>query len=529
MQTTTIPTAIRLKRLVLAVALGCAGAVGAQTATAPDMAEPRLEVNRYEVDEGVPLSGPELQALLAPYVGPGKTMRDIEGAAKALEQNLRSRGYAFHRVFVPEQKPVGGVIRLGVIQIKVGTVDVTGNNHFSTDNIRRSLGGLKEGETAQVQTLGRDVTASNANPAKQITVTFKESASPNAVDAVVQVRDVDPVTYFASLSLNEPVSNASSMTRTRRISGGFQHANLFDRDHVMTVSYTTDPGYPNDVSLIGLYYQFPIYGTGMNFSAAFTSSDVSSGQVQQGANVFDVSGSGRFTSLRLTRALNRVDAWQQSIGIGLDDRYFKNSTTFNGVQIQPNVGSRVMSLQYTFRNEPQWGVVAGGIDYAFNIGGGASNSTANHAVNFGTKKWSAWRYHVEAATLVGAWQLSGRLKGQLSDDPLIAGEQFGLGGASSVRGFADRVTSGDQGHQWNIEAMAPAIGEFKVRPILFLEGGRVSLKGGPSDTLMAGGVGVRMAFDKWQLGVDLAKVLDRNNAETRGRPVRMHLAASYRF
>lgn len=520
---------MRHKRLIGGIAIGFAGLAAAQTAPAPEPGGPTLDIQRYVVDAGVPLSEQEMQALLAPFVGSGKSIRDIEAAAAALEKNLRGRGYAFHRVFIPEQKPTDGSIRLGVIQIRVGTVEVTGNNHFSTDNIRRSLGSLKEGEIPQVQTLGRDVTASNANPAKQVTVTFKESTEPNAVDAVIRVKDSDPVSYFASLSLNESVSGDSSTTRTRRVSGGFQHSNLFDRDHVMTVSYTTDPGYPNSVSLIGAYYQFPIYGTGMNFSAAFTSSDVSSGRVLQGPNVFDVSGSGQFISLRLTRALNRVDALQQSIGIGLDERYFKNSTTFNGAQIQPNVGSRVLSLQYTFRDEPNWGIVAGGVDYAFNMGGGRANSTANHTINGGTKNWDAVRYHVEAATLVGNWQLSGRLKGQFSGDALIAGEQFGLGGANSVRGFADRVTSGDQGYQWNVEGMGPALGELKMRPIVFLEGGRVSSKGGVNDTLMAAGVGLRMAYDKWQLGVDLAKVLDSNRAATSSSAVRMHLVASYRF
>lgn len=527
--TTTKPRSKRFRLALAAAALGWAGWSGAQTATPSELAGPRLDIQRYAVDEGAPLSEQEMRTLLAPFVGPGKTMRDIEGAAGALERTLRDRGYAFHRIFIPEQKPVDGVIRLGVLQIRVGSVEVTGNTHFSAENIRRSLPGLKEGEIPQVQLLGRDVTASNANPSKQTTVTFKESATPNAVDAAIRVKDVDPVTYFASLSLNEPVSQGSSASRTRRISGGFQHANLFDLDHVMTVSYTTDPGYPSDVSLVGVYYQFPIYGTGMNFSAAFTHSDVNSGQVLQGPNVFDVSGSGRFLSLRLTRALNRVGSLQQTIGVGLDERYFKNSTTFNGAQIQPNVGSRVLSLQYTVRDEPQWGVVAAGLDFATNVGGGTSNSSANHVANGGTKSWKALRYHVEAATLAGDWQISGRLKGQLSDDALISGEQFGLGGATSLRGFADRVTSGDRGHQWNIEGLGPAIGDFKLRPLVFLEGGRVSVKGGASDTLMSIGAGIRMSLDKWQMALDLAKVLDRNSAETRSSPVRLHFAASYRF
>jgi hemolysin activation/secretion protein len=519
-----------MRSLALWLALGLTGpAALAQAGASAEVTGPTLDVARYEIDGGVPLADQEVQTLLAPFSGPGKTLGDIEGAAAALERRLRDQGYAFHRVFVPEQRPVNGIVKLGVIQIRVGKVTVTGNSFFSDDNIRRSLGSLKEGDIPEVRTLGRDVTASNANPAKQVTVTFKESAQPNQVDAEIKVKDADPVNYFASLSLNEKVTGSGPAMRTRRISGGFQHSNLFDRDHVMTVSYTTDPGYPNNVSLIGAYYQLPIYGTGMNLSAAFISSDVSSGQVRQGSNVFDVSGSGQFAGVRLSKALTRVAAFQQTVAVGLDDRYFKNSTTFNGAQIQPNVGSRVLSLQYTFRDEPDWGVIAGHVDYALNIGGGTSNSVTNHAVNGGTKNWDAIRYSLEAASLVGNWQVSGRFKGQLSNDSLIAGEQFGLGGAQSVRGFADRVVSGDRGYQWNVEGMGPGVGELKVRPIVFIEGGRVWIRGGSSESLMAVGVGLRLSYEKMQLGVDLAKAMDGPRAAPSGNPIRLHLAASYRF
>jgi len=533
MRTTTRAIAMmprRLRGLALCIAIGMpmAAAIG-QTASPTEVTGPTLDIQSYLIDGGVPISDQETQTLLAPFVGTKKTLADIEGAAQALERDLRSRGYAFHRVFVPQQKPENGVVKLGVIQIRVGKVQVTGNQFFSDENIRRSLGSLKEGDIPEVRTLGRDVTASNANPAKQVTVTFKESSEPNAVDAEIKVKDSDPVNYFASMTLNEKVTGSGPAMRTRRISGGFQHSNLFDRDHVMTVSYTTDPGYPNNVSLIGAYYQVPIYGTGMNLSAAFVSSDVNSGQVRQGTSVFDISGSGQFVGVRLSKALSRVDALQQTVAVGLDDRYFKNSTTFNGAQIQPNVGSRVVSLQYTFRDEPTWGLVAGSVDYAFNIGGGTSNSSANHTANGGTRSWDAIRYNLEAATLVGSWQVSGRLKGQLSNDSLIPGEQFGLGGASSVRGFSDRVVSGDRGYQWNVEGMGPGIGERKIRPIVFVEGGRVWVRGGVDESLMSAGVGLRMTIDKFQLGLDLAKAFDSARAAPSGNPIRMHLAASYRF
>lgn len=517
------------KTLCLVMLTGQSGWAQAQSA-APAPVEPTLDIRRYVLEGESPLSAEETQAVLAPYLGDKRSLRNIEAAAAALERAMRERGFAFHRTFVPAQRPVAGEVRLQIIRFTLGSVEVTGNDNFTTDNIRRSLTTLKEGEVPEVQTLGRDVTASNNNPAKQVTVTFKEGKTAGNVDAVVRVKDSPVSSFFTTLTGNQSLAGNGPTANTYRVSGGYQHANLFDRDHVMTLSYTTDPGHPRTTSLFGAYYQVPLYGTGMTLSGSFTSSDIRSGTVQQGAGVFDVSGSGRFLGVRLTRALSRINALQQTVGVGLDDRVFINSTTFNGNPLQPDVASRVLSLQYSMRNDFTWGTLAGSLDYAFNLGGGSRNTDAAHLANGGTRNWDAWRYSLEAATQSSGWQYTGRLKGQYASKPLISGEQFGLGGASSVRGFADRVVSGDRGFQWNLEAMGPGWGELQWRPVLFIDGGEVHSRAtGTTETVMSVGAGVRLSYQNLHLSVDLAQAIDRNSAEPAGRPVRLNFALSYRF
>ena len=520
----------QLRTLALVALLGHGSWGLAQTPTPVAPSEPTMDIESYVIDGDNPLSAEETRATLQPFVGKNRALRDIEAASAAMETHMRRRGYAFHRMFIPVQKPVGGEIRLQVIGIKLGNVEVTGNEKFTTDNIRRSLTSLKEGEVPEVQTLGRDVSASNTNPAKQVSVTFKESAEPGKVDAVVRVKDSPTLVFFAGLTGNQSLSDKGPANNTYRLTGGVQHSNLFDRDHVATVSYTTDPGNPSNVSLFGAFYQVPLYGTGMNLSASYTNSDVSSGQVAQGLNVFDVSGSGRFTSLRLTRALPRVDALQQTLGIGLDDRLFKYNTTLNGVKIDPDVGSRVVALQYFFRNEPSWGDLAGSLEYAVNVGGGGGNSVVNHGIHNGTKSWNALRFGLEAGVSHAGWQYSGKLKGQHSAKALISGEQFGLGGPNSVRGFGDRVVSGDYGYQWNLEATGPGLGNQQIRPVVFLEGGQVYARAtGLDESLMGAGVGLRWNNQSLQVALDVATGLDLQRGASADRPVRMHLAMSYRF
>lgn len=523
----------RLKAVCLALLMAQGSWSYAQSPAPTEVIEPTLDIQRYVIEGDNPLSAEETGALLAPFIGEKRTLRHIEGAANALERAMRERGYAFHRMFVPVQKPNAGEIQLQVIGIKLGTVEVTGNDNFSADNIRRSLTSLKEGETPEVRTLGRDITASNANPAKQVTVTFKESAQPGMVDAEVKVKDSPVVSYFASLTGNQSLTGNGSGENTYRLSGVVQHANLFDRDHVMTVSYTTDPGDPSKVSVFGAYYQIPFYGTGMTLSGSVVSSDTNSGRVQQGSGVFDVSGSGLFAGIRLTKALARINTLQQTLGVALDDRFFRNSTTsptFPGLIPQTDVRSRVLSLQYTFRNEPVWGTVAGSLDYARNIGGGAANSEAEHQSWGGTVDWDAWRFSLEAVIPSSGWQYTGRLKGQYSDKPLVQGEQFSLGGANAVRGFADGAVPGDYGHRWNLEAMAPGIGDLQIRPVLFVDGGQVhSYAGDTTDNLLSAGAGLRLSYQKLQVALDLAQAINRDRLDTSGPSTRMHLALSYRF
>lgn len=522
-------------RITLAAWLACQSAfvlaqapAGSPAASAAPQ-EPTLEVRRYVVDGPIPLSEGESAQAVAPFIGPGRSLRDIEAAAQALEQRLRAGGHAFHRIIVPAQRPKDGEVRLQVVEFKLGKVEVQGNSHFDDDNIRASLPTLREGQAPQLGQLGADVSASNGNPAKQVSVSFRESREPNSVDAVVRVQDTPPIAFIASMTANQHISGGATSNNVVRVTGAFQHSNLFNRDHVLTVSYSSDPRNLSSVSLLGAYYQAPLYGTGMTASAYYTQSDINSGRIQQGAGFFDVSGSGRFYGARLTRALPRT-AVQTTVSMALDERLFENSSTFNGVKLQPDVSSRVFSLQAGVRDEPGWGNWGAGLEHLLNIGGDHRNTAQNHAANGGERGWRAWRYSADASTTASGWQVVGRVRGQHSDTRLVTGEQFGLGGYNSVRGFSDRVVAGERGWQWNLEATGPAWGKTGLRPVAFTDGGQVhSLSGGPKETIASVGVGLRWLRPGLQVAADLAQVVDDASTGQGSKPLRLNFGVVARF
>lgn len=504
------------------------GAAAQQVSLAPQT--PHLDVTRYVVTGDARLSESELANLLAPFLGEQRTLAQIEDAAHALEQNLHARGYVFYRVIVPAQKPQQGVVTLEVIQFTLGKIIVTGNEHFSTDNIVASLPALQPGQAPEMMNVGRDLSAANANPAKQASITFREGTQPETVDADVKVKDTDPLNYFADFTSNRSLDPLHRADNLYRATFGVQDSNLFDRDQVVTASYTTDPQNPNQVSLFGVFYQIPIYGTGMNVAAYYTHSDVTTGVVPQGAGAFDVSGKGQFYGVRLTQAFPRVGSFEQTASVALDEHYYENGTTFDGAQVEPNVGARPLTLSYSVHQNLGWGQYDASLSNSDNIGGGSSDGAQNYLFSHAPRSWDAWRYSADINVPAAGWDYSAHVRGQYSKDALIPGEQFGLGGLNSVRGFLDREVSGDYGYSWNLEAKAPVVWIPQFRPVAFIDGGEVhSRTGQPDETLLSAGLGFRWSYEKLETLLDIAHVFERNTLNPVDVHTRMHLIVSYRF
>ncbi len=485
--------------------------------------EPTLDIRTYLIDGVNPLSNEETETLLRSYTGEKARLSQIEQAALALEKVLRSKGYIFHRVFVPVQKPANGAVKLQIIRFTIDKVEVSGNENFSTENIRRSLPTLLEGSVPDIHEVGQDLTAANTNPAKQVGVTFKESAKADAVDAYLKVKDSDPLTYFMSYTGNLPAESKNPDDSVSRLNFGIQHANLFDRDHVASLTYTTDPTKPDKVTLFGLYYQFPIYGRGLNLSAYYSSSDVNSGLGSLGLP--DVTGKGQFVGARVTYSVPRSGPLLQTVGLALDDRHFDQGLPGTAV------GSFPLSAKYTFRRDENWGSVGGNLEYAGNTGGGTDNAAANYSAQNSDYDWQAWRLGLDGSYRAPRWTYVGRLRAQFSNSKLIAGEKLSLGGAGSVRGFTDAAVRGDNGYFIGLEATGPEMFLPQMRPLLFVDGGQVQSNDGvtANEFLSSVGAGLRWSYGKWELSGDLAFVTQSASADRLKDAKRLHLSAFYRF
>lgn len=519
----------RTSRALLAL---LAWVVLAGAATAPAAAQTpvvRFVVERFAVEGDNPLSPTRTQEILAPFTGEHAGVDGLLAAADALEREIERAGVAFQRVVLPPQSLAQGTVVLRVAVFTVARVEVRGARHHSEANVRRSVPALREGETPDTGAIARDMAVANRQGWKTASLTFRESETdPEGLHAVLEVEDRRPWLVWSGLD-----NTGSAETGRFRWSLGASAGNLLDRDHTVSASYVTSPGHAGQVRQWAGSYAVPVYGLAGTLSAHYVRSDVDTGRV---LDSFDVSGAGEFAGVRYTQELRRRGRLSHRLSVGLDDRRFDTEVVFGGSdEGPPEVRSRPLSLGYAAEYAGDgWGVDAR-VQYARSLSGGSGNDDAAYAGNRAGARagWDALRGGATLTlSLPAGWTARGVVDGQVAGEALVAGEQFGLGGASSVRGFSEREIAGDDGVRASVELWSPAVAPAGARFLAFADAGRMSSAPGGAgprrDTIASVGAGLRWSpGEHVALSVDVGVVVEGTATRESGAHGHLNLVVRY--
>lgn len=497
-----------------------------------------FDVSEYVVEGNTLLDKAYIQKGLTPYTGRKKNFGDVQQAVEWLEHQYRKAGYAAVFVQLPEQELDKGRIRINVVEARLEHVSVEGNQHFDGKNIRASLPALQEGKTPNTSMVSLALRLANENPTKKTDLIFKPGSTEGSIQAVAKVKDENPRRFFVTLD-----NSGDDATGQSRLGLGFQHANVANRDHVFTAQYITSPEKPDDVSIFGLGYHIPLYGLNDAIEAFAGYSDVSSGVV---GNLFNVSGKGTILGLRYTQNFQRIGNHEPRLTYGIDYRAFQNSVIplgGGGTSEVPDYTIRPVSITYS--GKWTWPGVSADIyvSLAHNIPGADKGSSGdiNAARTGADDNYTIYRYGVNfQRSLMSDWLLRLSLNGQWSKDALVPGEQFGIGGAYSVRGFNERELSNDAGHQASVELYGPewapmsSRSNLKIRPLAFLDFAHLRrnklLPGEQEDASIGStGIGLRIDLDnKFSIKADWGMVLDEGGSQQEGDS-KLHASLSYLF
>lgn len=528
------------------------GAPGAGTA-------PRqLQVKQLQVDGNSLLHADAVQAALAFQPG-ALSLAQIEAAAQRLQQAYRAAGYGAVVVQVPAQVPQDGVVRIEVLEGRLAQISVSGAQAYSRDNVLRSLPSLQPGTTPRLDRLDAELLMVNENPGKSAHVVFQPGQQRGQVEALVVLDEQPPLRAHLALD-----NTGSADTDPWRLTADVQHANLLDRDIVGGLRYVTSPSAPERVQVASASLRVPLYPARVFAELNALSSNTRNAPSQTPAGELRFAGRGESFGARALWTLAALAEAKQQLAVGVEARRYRNDCAVGDLGTE-GCGSAAapvdvlpLTLSWTLQRPGQAQLL---LQAVANLGAGrAGDAAAFEAARSGASAhYRLLRADASGQALLARHvSLQWRASAQHSDDALVSAEQFGLGGASSVRGYTERAMAGDRGASASLELavraaalsawLAPTTATAPDARLLasdawwqrlqlsaFVDGGLVAQRAGA--TCRAGqqrcgawgaGAGLQWADASRQLRLDLARAGEATDHSPAGH-WRSHLSLRQSF
>lgn len=450
------PEAIVLTLAINAAWAQSAPAQDAAAAAAPAAADARrVNINEYIVRGNTVLEARDIERAVYPYLGPERTLADIEAAREALQTIYQERGYQSVYVDLPEQQVADGIVFLQVSETKVGRVRVVGAQHYSPLAIRDEVPALKEGEVPNFNQAQAELTGLNKSASRQVVPLVKEGRLPGTMDVDLKVEDKSP--WQASLGLNNDYSADTTRLRSTASVG---YDNLWQLGHSVSLTFFTAPQETDNAKVWSGSYAMPLSSRwSLQFSGYKSDSNVAT---IGGTNVL---GKGHSFGVSATYAMDPLGAWSNSLSIGLDYKKFDEATRFGDNEDQIPIKYLPFTLAYTGYRYAESSQSSLGLSIV-----GASGSFFNQSSDwqeFDNKRYMASPSFAllrgdgtHTQSLFGDWQLGLRGSFQLASGALVSNEQFSAGGMTSVRGYLAAERTGDDGFLGSVEWRTPSLARW---------------------------------------------------------------------
>jgi hemolysin activation/secretion protein len=220
----------------------------------------------------------------------------------------------------------------------------------------------------------------------------------------------------------------------------------------------TSPSELAKVAIASATLRVPLYRQKIFWEGSILTSNTRNAPSQTPAGELNFTGAGVSAGGRAIWVLPSLSEYKQQASVGIERRQYRNTCTIGDLGSE-GCGTAAASLDvlpltlgYSLQKP---GVLNASVQWVSNLPlGSAGNDSAFEASRPGALS----HYHLLRANVLGSvalnadWGLAMRLDAQLAPQALVSAEQFGAGGGYSVRGYPERIVSGDSGALVSLEA-----------------------------------------------------------------------------
>jgi hemolysin activation/secretion protein len=282
-------------------------------------------IEAFDVSGNKQLTELQIGEAVYPFLGPNKTINDIEGARKALEAAYRKLGLETVVVEIPIEAQADGSAKLtakfGIVPIKVteatiGRVRVVGAEYHSPKLLKDQVPVLKEGGVPDLRAMQSQINEANRNPDRQVTPLLKAGQVPGTIDVDLKVKDTLP--FHANLHLS---NDHSAETSDLRLGATVRYTNLWQLGHSISGTYLVSPKDRSESEIFSGSYLAPLWGTPWSFLLyGYTSN--SAVATLGGTSVL---GDGYSIGARAIVKLPAAENSSQSLNFGVDYKNFNEN------------------------------------------------------------------------------------------------------------------------------------------------------------------------------------------------------------
>ena len=418
-----------------------------------DIPEKKLELGGETVKvESVQFSGNRvisakvLCRIIQPLLEKELSLGDIQKLCETIESKYARKGYFLTRAFAPPQEIHKGILKIEIVEGKLGEVTVMGNKHYGTKFIARYFEKYQD-KPINYHDITKALLLLDENSDLDVGAVFKKGKKFGTADLIVRVKDFRPLHLMADHN-----NFGSDHTSPHRTGVRFDWGNLMlDGDKLTIVEVVGSP-IPSLDFTNGIYH-LPINTYGGSFDLSYLFANFKTDKVDKTR----YTGRSHIATVKFSQALHRTKRLStdvltsfdykqiQNFGNRIESSYDKLRVLTGGVQIDYIDGWRG-------RNFFQ---VLAGVGIPHFLGGAPVHDKHDSRVQGGGR----------FVKLNGKWQRVQKLPWdcflffntqlQYSFYKLPLPEQIYIGGVDTVRGYQLAAGIGDHGLYANLELRVP--------------------------------------------------------------------------
>jgi hemolysin activation/secretion protein len=439
------------------------------------------------------LSPAELDAVTAKYVGTRVDLAGVQRMVKEINDLYAQKGIVTAAAFLPPQKLKGGVVKVSLVEGRLGKIKVTGANALSDEFVLSHVN-QKAGEVVDVPAVTQQLAFFNKTGVARIQALMQPGAQFGLTDIELAVTE-PPKNLLQLFVDNQGVPSVG------RLEAGalLQRYAPLGLDDKLTLYAVKSQG---DISG-NVAYNIPFNPWGGRIGASFTRGtiDVIAGPYK----TLDVRGDSEAASVNVSQPVFANSEWLFLLNASLAYDLSQSDQTgalitddhtvlaTGGVTLGYTGSAFSGSVSPTFTSAHSHSGVSD-LNNDFLTKGGTFNSTTRLPFDF-------------YATFNGA--------GQAASKALLPGDQlFQIGGPTTVRGYPANAVAGPDGYYANLELhRAVSFLDTSLDGFVFYDRGSVYNSFPSVQTLDAVGLGAAWTLSKYAVaeisaGFPIDKVLE---------------------